>query len=182
MGMKEGDLLLINKKFGLTSVGFDILLKRNENPNNFEKYNRSIMSVLEPTVVGIEARFLSEKGLSTASIDSSDGLIKSLRDLMLSNKGLGFEVIIDKNLIDNEAFEYSNENYISLNDLICKGGEEFTHLFTIEPKNYDEVIKLVESEGGSLFQVGKVIAKENIVFIEGNKKTEIKDKGYVHFI
>jgi len=180
-GIKKGDILLINNKFGLTSVGFDILLNRGGDVKDFPKYNRSLTSVLEPSFLGTEAYFLSDRGLASTSIDSSDGLVKSLRDLMLSNKGFGFEIEFDENLIDSEAIEYSQDFNISLEKLILNGGEEFIHLFTIHPENYEEIIKLVNLHGGSLIKVGKVISKEKIYIIRESKRIEITNHGYEHF-
>ncbi|MFW9882191.1 MAG: AIR synthase related protein, partial [Candidatus Thorarchaeota archaeon] len=102
-GVKINDILAVNKKFGLTGVGFDILLKRNGNLKRFPYYKRSIMSVLEPDISGYEALTLSKKKLANSSIDSSDGLSKSLRDLIISNPNLGFEIAFNDNLIDPEA-------------------------------------------------------------------------------
>ena len=82
--------------------------------NSAPHIERAINSVLEPIVSGNEGYLLSGKKLASTSIDSSDGLIKSLRDLMLSNKDMGFEIEFNENLIDQEAIEYSNEFNISL--------------------------------------------------------------------
>ncbi|MHA2398001.1 MAG: AIR synthase related protein, partial [Promethearchaeota archaeon] len=45
-GINPGDVIAINSKFGLTGVGFDILLKKKEDLTNFSTYKRSIMSIL----------------------------------------------------------------------------------------------------------------------------------------
>ena len=181
-GIKEGDILLITNKFGLTGVGFDILLNKKGGSEKYSKYDRSIKSVLEPNLPEIEAYLLSAKGLASASIDSSDGLVKSIRDLMLSNKNIGFEIEFDENLIDAEAIEYSNEFNISLEDLIFNGGEEFIHLFTVHPENYGEATELVKAHGGSLFKVGKAISEERLYVYKDIERKEITSRGYVHFV
>ncbi len=135
-GINIDDILVVNNKFGLTGVGFDILLNRNGNLESFPDYKRSIMSVLEPDISGYEALILSERKLATSSIDSSDGLSKSLLDLMISNPNLGFEIAFNDNLIDSEAIAYSQEFNLPLENLIFNGGEEFIHLFTITERNF----------------------------------------------
>ena len=180
-GMKVGDYVVINGKFGLTGVGFDILLNNKGNKKKYTKYERSIKSVLEPNIVGKEAYFLSNLNLANASIDSSDGLVKSLRDLMLSNKGLGFEIEINEDLIDPEAITYSNEYNIPIEDLILYGGEEFIHLFIIPPEKFNNSIKLVESKGGFLIKVGEVISEPKLYFLKKKKRLEINNHGYEHF-
>ncbi|MFX0009219.1 MAG: thiamine-monophosphate kinase, partial [Candidatus Hermodarchaeota archaeon] len=180
-GIKEGDILVVNSKYGLTSVGFDILLNRKERAEEYSKYNRSIMSVLEPKISEVESYLLSDRGLASASIDSSDGLVKSLRDLMLSNKSIGFEIEFDENLIDSEAIKYSVEFNILLKRLVVNGGEEFIHIFTIHPKDYEEAVILVNSHGGTLIKVGKAISEERVFLWNKGKREELKNHGYQHF-
>ena len=182
-GAKPGDFLVINRKFGLTGVGFDILLNKKSDVKNFPKFKRSIASVLEPYDLGNEAFYLSKKNLATASIDSSDGLAKSLYDLIESNQDLkiGFEIDFNDDLIDEEAKKYSQEFNLSLIKLVFNGGEEFVHLFTIDPKNYEQAKRDVQKNGGNLFKVGKVISEKKVYFIIDNKKNKLEFYGFEHF-
>jgi thiamine-monophosphate kinase len=180
-GIKAGDILVANNKFGLTGVGFDILLKKKGDLQGFPNYKRSIMSILEPKISGIEAFILSERNLATASIDSSDGLTKSLRDLMLSNPNVGFEIVLNEELIDKEAIKYSNEFDVSLEELVLNSGEEFIHLFTLNPKDFKYVQKEIQSKGGKIFKIGKIISEESILIFKEGKKKEITSYGFEHF-
>ncbi len=180
-GAKVGDILVANNKFGLTGVGFDILLNKNGDHTDFPKYQRSIMSVLEPEIPGNEAFILSERNLATASIDSSDGLAKSLHDLMLSNPNLGFEITFNEDLIDREAINYSTEFSVSLEKLVFNAGEEFIHLFTINPKDFSIAQKVIQSKGGQIFKIGKAISEEKVFVFKEGKKKELKSQGFEHF-
>jgi len=182
-GIKVGDYLAANGKFGLTGVGFDILLKKKGNIIEFPSYKRSITSVLEPKDLGKEALILSKKNLVNASIDSSDGLAKSLTDLINSNQNLniGFEIGFNKELIDEDAFRYSEENNIPLENLVFHGGEEFIHIFTINPKNYDSAQKEIQSKGGQIFKIGRVISEKKIYYLYKGEKIELKSTGFEHF-
>jgi len=180
-GILPKDIIVINKKFGLTGVGFDILLNRKGDLINSPKYKRSIQSVLEPDILGSEALILSEKKLATSSIDSSDGLAKSLRDLMLSNQKIGFEINFNDNLIDAEAVAYSEEFNINLEDLILNGGEEYVHLFTIKSEDFSNAKNLIQDKVGNLFEIGKVISEESIYILKENRRNELKSYGFEHF-
>ena len=180
-GIKAGNVLAINNKFGLTGVGFDIVLNRNGRLEDFSKYVRAIKSVLEPNELGQEGIILADNELATASIDSSDGLSKSLEDLLLSKSNLGFEIEFNENLIHPDALLYSKEFSVSLEKLVFSGGEEFIHLFTIDIKNFDIAQKLVASKGGNLIKVGKVIPEEKIYFLKEGRRSELKSQGYEHF-
>jgi thiamine-monophosphate kinase len=180
-GIKTDDFVVINRKFGLTGVGFDLLLKRIQKVEMFKNYNRSIKSVLEPSVSGLEAKFLSEKEFATSSIDSSDGLSKSLTDLMISNPKIGFEIEFNENLIDSEAIAYSNIFNLPLEDLVFNGGEEFIHIFTMNANKFLKAKKEVQLIGGTLFKVGRVIPEERIYILKDNKRNELNTYGFEHF-
>jgi thiamine-monophosphate kinase len=180
-GMKAGDYLIANRKFGLTGVGFNILLSEKANIEDFSSYQRSINSILNPEDIGYEAFILSENNLATASIDSSDGLAKCLIDLMYSNPKLGFEIEFNDQLIDEEARNYSLEANFPLEDLVFNAGEEFIHLFTIDQKNYNTAKKLIKENDGQLYLIGKVISDDKIFFFSEGRKNELKHFGFEHF-
>lgn len=180
-GIKEGDILVANGKFGLTGVGFDILLRRQGTLERFPEYKKSINRVLHPKDLGQEAFILSENRLATSAIDSSDGLAKSLRELMRSNPQVGFELRFNKNLIAEEAYTYCNQNKISLDSLVFQGGEEFIHLFIIPLENLKKAKDAVEKAGGNLYEIGRVISEEKIFYLKDNRKVELKNRGYEHF-
>ncbi len=180
-GIEVGDYLVANGKFGLTGVGFNILLKRKSSLDDFPSFKRSILSVLEPEDLGREGLILAENKLATASIDSSDGLAKCLTELMISNSNIGFEIELNKELIDDESLKYSQECNIPIEGLVFDGGEEFIHLFTINPNNFNDTKKLVEAQGGQLFKIGQTISEEKIYIKKAGKRTELKNRGYEHF-
>ncbi len=180
-GLSENDLVVINGKFGLTGVGFDILLKKKEPINNFERYQRSIRSILEPKDLGGEGIILSNNQLATASIDSSDGLGKSLNELIHSNSEFGFEIEFNDNLIDSEAIQFSKEFMISLENLVFSGGEEFIHIFTIKVEDFHEAKKAVQTKGGNLYKIGKVISDPKIYLIKNNERIILNIDGFNHF-
>ena len=182
-GLKPGDYLMANGKFGLTGVGFDILLKQKSGIKKYPQFERSIKAVLEPNEISREALILSKEGFATSSIDSSDGLAKSLTDLLHSNPNstIGFEIEFDEKLIDKEAFNYSEKYNSSLEQLVFSGGEEFIHLFTIDAKLFDSAQKLVQETGGNLYKIGRVISEKRIIYIKDNEQIELKSHGYEHF-
>jgi thiamine-monophosphate kinase len=181
-GIENSDILISTSKFGLTGVGFEILLNRYKDLDKYISFERSINSVLEPHLDDNIAFILAKNQLSTASIDSSDGLARSLRDLMLSNPGIGFDIIFNENLIDDEAQSFSTMTDLPLEDLIFNAGEEFIHLFTISPSNYDKAKRIIESEKKKIFVIGKVNSEGKIYIIHKKKREELQTKGFEHFL
>ncbi|MFX0178649.1 MAG: thiamine-monophosphate kinase [Candidatus Hodarchaeota archaeon] len=180
-GIHIGDNLVVNNKFGLNGVGFDILVRKKGNLKKYPKYKRSILSVLEPEDPGEEAYILANNRLATSSIDSSDGLVKSLKDLMIANPHIGFEIDFDDNLFHKEALLYSLEYNFPLEKLIFEGGEEFIQIFTISSNNVETAQIKAKERGGQLFKIGKVISEEKVYFKKNNTKLEIKSQGFKHF-
>jgi thiamine-monophosphate kinase len=180
-GIKVGDILVTNGKFGLTGVGFDILLNRRGDIEDFPEYERSIMSVLEPNISGLEALILSDRQLATSSIDSSDGFSKSLLDLMKSNPERGFEISFNENLFESEVRRYSQEFNVPMEDLVFNAGEEYIHFFTIPANKFSKASKEIQTNGGNLFKIGKVISEEGIFILKENIRSELKSYGYEHF-
>lgn len=181
VGLTDGDILVSNGKFGLTGVGFNILIKKNGKIDNYKKYEQAIKSVLEPNDINKEAFILAENHLATASIDSSDGLAKSLLDLMISNPNKGFEINFNSELIASLALEYSKEFNINLEELVFNGGEEFIHLFSVPPNKLEIAKRLIETKGGTMINIGKVISDKNIYLIKKEKREKLQCFGYEHF-
>lgn len=180
-GIQEGDIIAINGKFGLTGVGFDILLNKKGSLKSHVKYQNAINSVLEPKITGKEALILAENKLVSSSIDSSDGLAKSIHDLMISNSGIGFEIYFEEALIDEEAKRYAKEHAILLEDLIFNAGEEFIHIFTIPPRNLKKALAIIKKEGGTLLKIGKIISEKNKIYVKkGKERMELKSRGFIH--
>ncbi|MFO8019412.1 MAG: AIR synthase related protein [Promethearchaeia archaeon] len=181
-GMSGGDFVCTNGKFGLTGVGFDILLHKKPLQKYLPQYKKSINSVLNNHNLSKEAFILADQKLVTASIDSSDGLAKSLQDLMRVNPGLGFEIQFCENLIAEEASKYAKEVQVSLEKLIFNAGEEFIHLFTIPPNLFKKAQTAIEKSGGNLFKIGEVISEDKILIRKENDTYELKKGGFEHFI
>ena len=146
------------------------------------KYKKAIDSVLNPTVQVIEGKLLAEHNLATSSIDSSDGLAKSLKDLSISNGNLGFEIDFRKIPVEEVVKDYSKNYNIPIEKLVLNGGEEFVHIFIIDPNNLSEAIKLIADHKGSLIPIGRVIAENKIYIIKDDEREILKEFGYEHFL
>ncbi|MBD3212205.1 MAG: hypothetical protein GF311_06305 [Candidatus Lokiarchaeota archaeon] len=180
-GMNVGDIIVVNGKFGLTGVGFDILFRQSGSYEDFPKYRKSLDSILKPFELGLEGLIIAQNHLATASIDSSDGLAKSLRELKFSNPEVGFRITLDDQLIHPEALKYAEEFDIPIENIVLNAGEEFIHLFSIDPENIELTISLVEQTSGKIFRVGEVVSERDITIIHENKKHILKSEGYEHF-
>ena len=76
---------------------------------------------------------------------------------------------------------YSQEFNIPLEDLVFNAGEEYNHFFTIPANKFSKANKVIQTNGGNLFKIGKVISEESIFILKDNIRSELKSKGYEHF-
>jgi thiamine monophosphate kinase len=64
---------------------------------------------------------------------------------------------------------------------VFNGGEEFIHLFTINPEKFDSALKVINANGGQIYKIGKVISEAKIYYLKESKKFELKSRGFEHF-
>ncbi|MHA1149272.1 MAG: thiamine-phosphate kinase [Promethearchaeota archaeon] len=180
-GVKKGDYIISNGKFGLTGVGFNILLQRKGDLADYDDYKKSILSVLEPFDIGKEGLILANYNLAHAGIDSSDGLAKCLSELRIANPEVGFEIEFDNNLIHEEALKYSKKYDIPLEELVFNGGEEFIHLFLVNPENFKIAKEKIYEAGGKIFKIGRVTSNKKLMVRINEEVKELNYTGFNHF-
>ena len=195
-GAKAGDYVYVNGEFGYTGVGLSLLLKNNINKSGLsEKFiNKSIDSVLNARISGAEARYLSEKGYASASCDSSDGLHRTLQAIAKAS-GVGFQIHLDV-FVKPELLTFSMNNQISLEKLIVGAGEEWIHVFCINPQCKDslknDLIDELQKHNSektpnsqfSLIEIGTCTNEGGVIryYFKGKEMNIDQEAlGYVHF-
>ena len=101
---------------------------------------------------------------------------------MISNPNLGFEIFFNDDLIDSEVFQYIEDFSVPLEDIVLNGGEEYSHLFVIDPKDFIEAQNEIKAKGGQFFRIGKVISEEKIYILKDGKVSVAKNYGFEHFM
>ena len=126
-----------------------------------------------------EGTALAESGLSTSSMDSSDGLAISLYDLSRSSN-VGFRI---ENLpITPEANKFAELHRLNPDNLVLYGGEEYELVFTIDPEKIDNAKIALKKLGISIQLLGVATKQKDIVLAKGGVKKHIKNGGWNHFI
>jgi thiamine-monophosphate kinase len=177
-GATIGDYVVVSGPFGYSSSGLKILLNDLKSPSSLFK-KKSIESVLNP-FPQIKFGLKLSKYLSS-SIDSSDGLAKSLHELAKESK-VNILVYEDKIPIPQELKKFSIVNNLSLHELIFYGGEEYHVVGTVPKKNIKKVINLAKKNCLDFFIIGKVVPGIGKVFVAypNEQKKLLKNKGFTH--
>jgi len=176
-GAKPGDILAVTGLFGKTSAGLRLLL-------GDHKASKSVQSVLVDSVYMPSARLpeglalAQSKGVS-ASIDSSDGLAWSLREMGQASH-VGF--VINYVPVAEEAKKFAIANKLDVWDLTFYGGEEYELVVTVKPESWKKAECAVKNAGGQLLRIGRVIADKEIFAEVGRERRNIEPRGYEHLI
>ncbi len=175
-GSDVDDIVAVTGHFGLTSVGFKILLEELDVPDILRK--RALQAVYKPSIPFGIVKTLSEKGAVTSAMDSSDGLGITLNTMAeLNGKGIK----IDNLPIASGVMEVAQENDLDIIDLIMGGGEEFIVVLTVPPGKWEDARTIARKQNTPLYAIGKVTAEGPVEWNDGKEKHEIGFMGYDTF-
>jgi len=175
-GANPGDIVAVTGEFGKTSAGLKILLEGLSAPKEIAEKLKE--AVFIPRARLNEGIALSEAGVLSASIDSSDGLAMSLYELSDASN-VGF--IIDHVPIAEEAIRFASIHGLDPYDLCLYGGEEYELIVTVRPQLWEAAKKAIAHVSGTLIRVGKVIREKRIELRINGEIRNIERRGWEHF-
>jgi len=173
-GARPGDVLVVTGPFGYPPSGLKILTDgANARRSLSSKMTRSVTMPTPDLEVG-----LSLAPHFTSSMDSSDGLARSLHTLA-GESGVGFEV--DSLPVAEGVAEFANKNGLSLQELVMEGGEEYVIVGTVKAEKLAAARNSAKSAGGQLIEIGRATADKGMVFLKkGRSRKRIEDEGWTH--
>ncbi|MFX1597588.1 MAG: thiamine-phosphate kinase [Promethearchaeota archaeon] len=175
-GVVPGDLLAVTGAFGYTGAGLATLMKGFEVP---QKIKEPILNaVLKPRAPLAEGLALARSHAVSSCIDSSDGLLVSLSELMTVNQ-IGF--LIEDLPVGSEVIKFAEIFKENLEDLVLSAGEEYELVFTFPSSSLKRVKRAISSVGGTFQIIGKAIAEKRIVLRRNEDIIEMQPGGYEHF-
>lgn len=174
-GAKPGDILAVTGEFGSTGAAYKMLLEGLPAPPSVRRQlRRSVFAPKARLNVGLS---LAGSGLSSSSMDSSDGMAFTLHSLSRSS-GCGFEVA---NLpISRSALEFARIHSLNPDDLAFFGGEEYELVLTVPPEHWGDAVAAAEKAGGRLIQIGAAVPGHGVKLLSGGASRAIPERGYEH--
>ncbi|MEM3897104.1 MAG: thiamine-phosphate kinase [Nitrososphaerota archaeon] len=176
IGARPGDILAVTGEFGSQAAGLHALLAGVRGDLLAERVIKSFSRPIARVREGVE---LARTGAASSSIDSSDGLARSLHELCRLND-VGF--IIDEPPVSRDAKEYAARYGLDLFSLVFYGGEEYELVVTIKPLLFDAAREAVERAGGRLIAIGRASEDKAIKVRWRGEWRILEDKGYQHFV
>ncbi|MBA7482937.1 thiamine-phosphate kinase [archaeon] len=175
-GAEPGDILATTGYFGDTAAAFKMLLEGYEAPKEFGE--TILRSVYAPRARIEEGVALAGAGAATSSIDSSDGLARSLYDLSRSS-GLGFRVT--QLPISQNTQRFAEHNDLDPGVLALYGGEEYELVFTVNPEKLRKARDALRKVGCTLIEIGRATEENEIIHVKDGVSRPIERGGWDHF-
>lgn len=171
-----GDLVMVSGSLGQAAAGLEIC--RRGLDDDWQELRSAHLDPSPETALG---QVLAASGLVNSMMDLSDGLATDLAHLC-EESGVAAE-------IDAASLPVSDDLRAAAESLGCDpiawalgGGEDYRLLFTVPRGNSAELQALVQREfGRDIFPVGRIVAGNGVVLVDGDKRLDIAHQGYDHF-
>jgi thiamine-monophosphate kinase len=173
-GARPGDALVVGGPFGYPPSGLRLLEGKAHAEGEFRR--TCLASVFEPDP-HLEGGLALAPYL-TSSMDSSDGLSRSLHTLAEMSR-VGFD--LDSLPTGKGVEEFALANGLDSEKLVLAGGEEFFVVGTAMQTDLERARRAYKRAGGELIVIGKVTSTPGRVTLRrGTKPKLIADEGWTH--
>ncbi|MHA1910547.1 MAG: thiamine-phosphate kinase [Candidatus Kariarchaeaceae archaeon] len=176
---QPGDLVISSHPFGWTTLGLLILLNGIKAPENVKE--RALKEVYYPQAKVKLGAFLGESQLVKCCSDSSDGLARTLYNILESSSINGVKGIQITHLpIEEKLLEFCSEAKLLPEELVFYGGEEYHLIYTVSKNNWEKLLKEAGKQEMDLGVIIGEVSSELLGVINLNDEI-IANKGYSHF-
>ncbi|MBO3769355.1 MAG: thiamine-phosphate kinase [Thermoproteota archaeon] len=172
-GGKPGDIVAVTGFFGETYIGFKMMKNPDKIPKKIRK--RVLEKICRPLARLREGIALN--GVAEACTDSSDGLATSLYNLI---RGCKNGILVEKLPLSEEVEEALSVIGASPLEAVFYGGEEFELVAVIPERKWNRAVEEVESIGGNLIPIGRIVEKKGVWYREGDRVTRVLERGWEH--
>lgn len=176
-GANPGDLIFVSGTLGDSRAGLALLTDLPDSAGSLSEQAYLLQRFLRP-----EPRFelgLALRGIATAAIDISDGLLADLSHL-LNRSSVGARVRVEDLPLSTALLELDSQQLAR--EWALSGGEDFELCFTVSPQNSAKISKLAERLNLSLTQIGEVTRGQGVQLTSGNEVWHSKTPaGFDHF-
>lgn len=168
-----GMYIYVDGYFGLTRLGLDLLLGTKSSLEFIDIYHDAINEFLYPSPnLNLYPSIVNNLGVA-ASIDSSDGLARSLNIISNMSK---VKVVVDNIPAHKKLLNIFNDrhNIKSLINYVFFGGEEYKGIFICGEIDERSLRKY------GLVKIGKVYEGSGVYIEYDGKLLRIESRGYIH--
>jgi len=172
-GAKANHVIITSGPFGYSAAGLSILLKNKKSSRKFGTKAKN--AVFKPNCRLMFG--LKNKNYFSSSMDSSDGLSTTLKEMSNQSKK---KFVITKMPSENDVFDFASSSKLNANDLILNGGEEYEIVATVNASNLPKIKKYAKKHRMKLYEIGYVTKGKGVFHKKNGKLIKINDKGWQH--
>jgi thiamine-monophosphate kinase len=174
-GARKGDLIFVTGAVGDAALGLQQLKQGKRDGRLVDRH-------LAPVPRVRAGQEIARRGLATAMIDISDGLVADLGHIAEASK-VGAEVRLSCLPLSEEYRKEVAGYNADIYALALTGGEDYELLFTASPAKGEEVKSLAQELGVAIMAIGEVVdASAGVrVLADDGKEYPFKAKGHDHF-
>jgi len=172
---RPGDLVFLGRAVGGAAAGLQLLRR---GPGGLDPADGEALLAAhrEPRPQVALGRVLAARGLATAMIDVSDGVLQDLGHICRES-GLGARIDPEAVPVPGPARRFAVLAGTEPLEWALAGGEEYCLLFCVPPARRAEALEACREEGGAL--IGRMIGEPGLPTLEGG--LELRGAGYEHF-
>jgi thiamine-monophosphate kinase len=171
-GARAGDLIVVSGAPGVAAAGLEELASGRA---TFESRDARVRRFLRAEPRLALGRAL--RGLATAALDVSDGLLGDLGKLARSS-GVGACIDLERLPVAPELAAYP---LAEQERLVLHGGDDYELLFTLPAAHLGRVASLAAAGGCSLRCIGSMVQGEGVECRRNGTRVNVAGKGYDHF-
>ena len=178
-GAKPGDAVLVSGSLGQAAAGLGLCQqgRQQENP----AWQPLIAAHRDPQAQVALGRLLAASGLVHAMMDLSDGLATDLAHLCAESK-VGAEIDRAALPLSSELPEAAVTCGVDPLHWALSGGEDYQLVLTCAEADAATLGQLAQERLGlTLTQVGRIVAGQGVVLLDGAACRDISYQGYDHF-
>ncbi|MCJ7663292.1 MAG: thiamine-phosphate kinase [Desulfobacterales bacterium] len=174
-GAKKGDLIFVTGQLGDAALGLRQLKQGGKEGGLVQRH-------LTPVPRVKQGQAIAQRGLATAMIDISDGLVADLGHIAEAS-AVGAEIRLSALPLSEEYRKEVRAYTPDLYQLALTGGEDYELLFTSAPEKEQAVGKLAQELGIPIQAIGEIVDLSAGIRVigAGGKEYLLKHKGHDHF-
>lgn len=173
-GAQAGDDVWVSGVLGLAALWLQHRLGKLEIHAEELPALASVMHHPQPRV----ALGLALRGVATAALDISDGLLADL-DHILAASAVGAE--LDWAAIPKPVLLQTTLSASVLQQVVLAGGDDYELCFTAAPQHRDVLQALSSRLAVPLSRIGQITAQAGLRVLNGEAHIDLSQKGYDHF-
>ncbi len=177
-GARPGHLIAVSGQLGDSSAGLSLLFE--DEPRMPERARHKLLRAHLQPAPQIDLGLELARGVATAMIDISDGLLRDLSHIC-SESGVGAEIDADKIPLSSELLEFASLRGRDPLQFALGGGEDYRLLFCLSESKRGVLGRLRHPLGERPVVIGKISDKKGIRLLSNGRPVRKPAAGFEHF-